>query len=223
MLKDLFALFYPNHCYKCEDIMPLDQKYFCFKCDQELHRFDNSNPSDNLFHDRLFNKLSVVQAYSYFAYQKSGAVQELIHDLKYAKMKDIGAYYGSLLGKIVIENIVLMPDIVVPVPLSKQKFKVRGYNQAEVIAKGVSDMLQVPMLEHGIVKKRNTRSQTRLSRLARWSNVTDVFSVEVDLEKKHLLLVDDVFTTGSTLEAFGKACLSSNCGKISIATLGIAV
>jgi ComF family protein len=223
MLQDLLALFYPNYCYKCQDTMPLDQKYFCFKCNQELHRFDNSNPEDNLIHNRLFNKLSVIHAYSYFAYQKDSSVQELIHDLKYAKMKDIGFYYGSLLGKIMVENLVLMPDVVVPVPLSRQKFRKRGYNQAQIIASGVSNILQIPILENGIVKKRNTRSQTRLNRLARWNNVTDVFSVEIDLHGQHLLLVDDIFTTGSTLEAFGKACLTANCGKISIATLGIAV
>lgn len=223
MYKDLMALFFPNHCYRCGEILHMQQKYFCFPCEHQMPRFDNSRPSNNIFHDRLFNKINVLYAFSYYSYQKESPVQELIHDLKYAGMKHIGAYYGHKLGMCMAPYLIEKPSMLIPVPLYGRKLRKRGYNQSLVIAKAMAATLQLPLIEEGVYKKRNSGSQTLLNRLARWKNVQDVFCVEKDLEGQHILLVDDIFTTGATIEALANACLKANCGKISVATLGIAI
>lgn len=223
MIKDLIALFFPDHCYRCGEMLHMRQKYFCFACEQQMPRFDNARSINNLFHDRLFNKIDVLYAFSYFSYQKESPVQELIHDLKYAGMKHIGAYYGHKLGLSIAPHLVDKPDMLIPVPLYGKKLRKRGYNQSLVIAEAMATVLELPVVQQGIYKTRNSGSQTLLNRLARWNNVQDVFYVDKDLEGQHVLLIDDIFTTGATIEAMGKACFLANCSKISVATLGIAV
>lgn len=223
MLRDLLALFFPNHCYKCGETLHVEQKYFCFACEQLMPRFDNAESVNNLFHDRLFNKIDVLYAFSYFSYQKESPVQELMHDLKYAGMKHIGMHYGHKLALSIAPHLKKKPDMIIAVPLYARKLRKRGYNQSLVIAQAMACVLDLPLLEHDVYKTRNTGSQTFLNRLARWSNVQDIFDVKKDLEGMHVLLVDDIFTTGATIEALAKACRKANCGKISVATLGIAV
>lgn len=224
MYSDLINLFYPSYCYSCNNILSINQKYFCLSCFEKIPFFDNSNPINNSIHLTLFNKLPLNEAFSLLEYRKNSSIQELLHDLKYAKQKDIAAYFGKLLGvqikKFSTGN---FPDFIIPVPMHADKLKARGYNQAELIAQSISEILNIEVLTKGIEKTKKTQTQTHLNRLQRWYNAEEVFKVTLDLNYKHVLLVDDVITTGATLEALGKECINAGAARISVATLATAI
>jgi ComF family protein len=223
MVTDLLALFFPNHCYGCGCILHKDNKYFCIPCDGKLPRFNNLEPKANVFHDRLFNKLQIDEAFGLFWFQKNNSIQELIHDLKYGNQHKIGVHFGQVMGEKLLNISNELPELIVPVPISASKYKKRGYNQALKIAQGLSNVTGIEVIDEQLSSKVNTVSQTRLSRLQRYNNAKESFVINSALNQKNILLVDDIFTTGATLEALGNACIRANCGKISVATIGIAI
>ncbi|HTF81695.1 MAG TPA: hypothetical protein VL947_08215, partial [Cytophagales bacterium] len=164
MFDDLVSLLYPAYCYRCGDRLHKKQKYFCYGCEDLLPLHSNDNPLSGIFHERMFNKLELSQAFSYFNYQKSGPIQELIHDFKYAGIKQIGAYYGHKLALDISQTILYKPDLIIPVPLHKKKLRSRGYNQAQIIGEALGQTLQVPILLYGVHKRKDTLTQTKLSR-----------------------------------------------------------
>lgn len=160
---------------------------------------------------------------SYAVYAKGGTLPPLIHHLKYRHKQAIGLLLGRMFGKDLMESEFLDSiDLIVPVPLHPKREKFRGYNQAEIIAKGLSDITSLPLSTNNLVRIIYNPTQTKRTKTERWENVKDIFKVTDPLlfQQKHLLLVDDVITTGSTLEACGIALQACKGVKISIATLG---
>lgn len=221
----LLHLFYPHLCLGCGSDLYKKKEWLCISC---LHHLPHTqfqhipnNPSEKIFTGRL----SLYAAHSEFYFSKGQVVQRLIHQLKYKRQKDLGIFLGELMG-ISLKNSDRFSNIeaIVPLPIHKKKQKERGYNQSFLLAKGISNITQWPVLENVIIRKSHTTSQTHQQRFQRWQNTYGDFEVmnKASLIKKNILLVDDVITTGATLEACGRLLSPIDGLKLYIASLAIA-
>ena len=163
-----------------------------------------------------------MAAHSEFYFSKESLIQHLIHQLKYKGNIKIGVYLGEMAGKTLLNsNRFNTVDALIPLPLFADKERQRGYNQAAVICNGISMVMNIPVIKDNIIRQRFTETQTLKHRTERWENVSGSFAVKnaVALKGKHLLLVDDVVTTGATLEACGNILLQIEGVRLSIVTL----
>lgn len=156
-------------------------------------------------------------------YQKGNGAQALIGNFKYKHFTQIGKHIGKTLGK-ELTKINESFDAVVPIPLHKKKLNSRGFNQSELLGSPLAKELNIPLFSHSLIRNTNSKTQTRKSRIDRWQNVHQIFEVNHSyaLKGKHILLVDDILTTGATLEAAAKQLLQSGVRKISIAVAAVA-
>lgn len=194
----------------------------CTHCLAELPKTNYHLQQTNPIQDRLFGRLAVKHAWAFLKFRKSGIVQHLLHQLKYNNHPEVGVRMGMLFGKELCDHGLEKEfDLIVPVPLHNSRKRKRGYNQSAKFAEGLSISLQVPWDESISIRKRSTATQTRKSKLDRWENVKDVFDVDTSekILNKRILLVDDVITTGATLEACGQHLLKNNCAELSIACI----
>ncbi len=225
-LKTLFQsaahLFYPHICAGCgSDLLKVDE-LLCLQCIHELphtqfEKYPN-NPIERIFYGRL----PIEAAHSEFYFNKGELIQHLVHDFKYKGNKAIGIYLSKIMGDKMLEsgrfkNI----DYLIPLPLFADKEFKRGFNQATIICEGIAEAMNIPVVTKNVNRIRFTETQTKKHRTERWENVSDSFRVEhpTVLENKHILLVDDVITTGATLEACAQKIIEIRGAKISIATL----
>lgn len=182
----------------------------CRKCTSNLPRTGFEWSADNPAHQSFWGRTPVGFAASAYYYRKGELLQKLIHLLKYKNRRDVGVFLGRITGKLILKSpFFQLPDYIVPVPLHPRKLRIRGYNQCDFLAKGISEELHVPVLNDFLIRKIYNPSQTRKTRFERWENVEGIFCVsnQENMDNKHILLVDDVITTGSTLEA---CCLPLN-------------
>ncbi len=164
-----------------------------------------------------------IAAYAYFL--KGGSIQNIIHELKYNRNPEIGVFIGKLCGENIKDSdFASSIDLLIPVPLHPKREKQRGYNQSLEICKGISEITQIPIDSSTLIRTVNNQSQTKNSRFDRWKNVEDIFTLTniESFQNKHIFLVDDVITTGSTLESCAKEILKSEGVKISIFAVGTA-
>jgi len=201
------------------------EKYICLKCLFDLPRTNFHSIHGNKVEQQLWGKVQIEHATSYFYFRKGSRYQKLIHYLKYKGLKELGEEVGKHFGFDLCESPDFSEiDVIIPVPLHPRKFRKRGYNQSEWIAKGLGFALNKPVDSNNLVRKVHTSTQTQKSRFDRWKNVEGIFEVQQPemLHNKHVLLVDDVMTTGSTIEACSVALLKVSGLKISVATLAYA-
>ena len=225
-LNDFLELFFPRICLVCGNNLLNEEELVCLQCLHELPRtnfhMEERNPVAEIFYGRV----QLEAATSFFFFSKGSPYQKLIHALKYKGIKET----GILLGKHFAIDLEKSPlfasvDIICPVPLHPKKEKKRGYNQSEFIAHGIAGRMGKPVSTGNLARLIYTDSQTRKGRYERWENVEGIFGLNKpeEFESKHILLIDDVLTTGSTLEACASAILSATRNtKVSIATLGFA-
>lgn len=218
--KNMIHLLYPAVCAGCgSDILP-ENSLICSDCldSMPLTGFClfRENPVEKIFRGRL----PVVTASAYAYFTKDSVVQNMLHSLKYGGNKEIGIVMGSMMGR-VLKSCAWNNDLsaIIPLPLHYRKKKKRGYNQAELICEGISGEMNVPVLTDVIERKKNTATQTRRSRSERWNNIESTFDVKNDSEirNKHVLLIDDVITTGATLDACGTELLKTEGLRLSLA------
>jgi ComF family protein len=185
-----------------------------------MFHVDENNPVAKLF----WGRTKVEFATAFFHFNKGSKYQGMMHKFKYHNCKEIGFVLGKYFGTSIKDSNFNKIDIIIPVPLHKSKLKKRGYNQSEWIAKGMSESLSKPIDSNTLIRKIATETQTRKSRFERWKNVDNIFGIQNadHIKGKHILLVDDVVTTGSTLEACANAILEIENTKVSIATLAVA-
>jgi ComF family protein len=225
IFDNVLELFYPQLCITCGERLISQEKYICMKCwfDLPVSRFEKEN--ENKVAQLFWGRVQIEHATSYFQYRKGSRYQKLIHFVKYKGLKELGQETGRRFGVVLAEteNFTQI-DKIVPVPLHPKKQKIRGFNQSEWIARGISEGLNKPMLENNLYRKTFTSTQTRKNRFERWQNVEGIFGVKnsEEFENQHLLIVDDVVTTGSTLEACAYELLKISGVKVSIATLAFA-
>jgi len=221
----LFHLFFPHTCVGCgSDVIDTD-RFICLQCVNDLPHTNFAMHSTNPVEKKFWGRIPVASAMSEFYFSKTSVIQNLIHEFKYKGNKKIGHYLGNMIGKSLINSNRFPIDAIIPLPLFEKKEKKRGYNQAEILCYGISEELNIPLIKNNVIRMIHTETQTKKGRLERWTNVEKVFFVKhpESLENKHLLLVDDVITTGSTLEACGSKILKVKNVKLSIATLAIAI
>ncbi|QSE98150.1 ComF family protein [Fulvivirga lutea] len=219
ILEDFISLFFPNFCLGCNRSLYKQERLVCAHCISEAAKTNTHLEHDNFIKRKFDGKIQVENAWSYFYFQKDGIAQNLIHHLKYENRPELGVELGKRYASVLKEVINLnKPDYIVPVPLHFKKLKKRGYNQSAEFAKGLSQVLEIPYL-NGLERKIATETQTAKSRMQRWENVNTIFGVIDDsVVKKHILLVDDVITTGATIEACAQILIDAGC-KVTIATL----
>lgn len=222
--QDIIHLIYPETCIICQNELLFQKKNICLFCQNELQytyfeRFIEPSPLDQLFWGRV--KINATYAYVYF--EKGKNVQPILHALKYKNKPEIGEKLGVLIGEKIkdlpsFQNI----DALIPVPIHPKKKFTRGYNQSEKIADGISSILKIPVIPDFIESLKQTPSQTNKNRFKRWDNVATKFSIKNDIKLNHIAIVDDVITTGATLEAIIKVILENNPEiRISIMSLAI--
>ncbi len=222
LLADTFHLFYPHQCTGCGSDLIAKGSLLCINCLNELPhtRFAiyENNYVENIFRGRI----DVKAAHSEFYFSKGQLVQHLIHQLKYKANKEIGYYLGEIMGNsLLTSNRFINIDYLVPLPLYAEKEFKRGYNQAKIICDGIGKATQIPTMNENIIRQRETETQTRKHRSDRWKNVDGSFAVTnpASLTGKNILLVDDVITTGASLEACGQTILQVAGTSLSIAAL----
>lgn len=211
ILNDLLSLFFPRLCMICDTPLTDGEECICLRCVCDLPRtgynFLKENPTAYLF----AGKAPVRHAAAFLHYEKGGNVQKLIHALKYHDTYEIGFRLGRMAALYYREAIMSdPPDLLLPVPLHHKKQRKRGYNQSEWIAKGLGSILNIPINTTGLCRARETDSQTRRQTYERWQNVQDIFAIadRDALEGRHILLVDDVVTSGSTIASCAETLLS---------------
>jgi ComF family protein len=226
LLDDFISLIYPNICAACGNSLFKHEEVLCNFCEFHLPQtnfhMDKDNPVSTIF----WGRANVESAASYYHFNKGSKVQRLIHFLKYKGRKDIGIYLGKQYG-LFLKNSPLFNtvEVIIPVPLHLKKLRKRGYNQSEQFALGLSTAMKIPLDISTLYRKRPTDTQTKKSRFKRWENVAEIFALREPekLKGRHILLVDDVITTGATLEACMLALQGIAGIRISIASIAAAL
>lgn len=226
MLRDLISLIFPRICAACGNSLWKNEVVLCTSCNYNLPKtgfhLEDDNPVSRLF----WGRVNIEGAGAFLCFNKGGKVQGLIHQLKYKGRRDIGNYLGYRYGHVLLESpLYRSVNYIVPVPLHRKKQSRRGYNQSEQIAIGLSDSMNIPVDILTLQRIKATETQTRKSRIRRWENVKEIFSVtDPDrLKNQHILLVDDVITTGATLESCIITLSSIQGCRISVAALATAL
>lgn len=180
--------------------------------------------ANNPLEKKFWGRLSLTSAMSEFYFSKDSIVQNMIHEFKYRGNKKAGHYFGNMIGRSLLSSNRFNVDLIIPLPLFIRKEKMRGFNQAEILCNGIAETINKPVITKNLTRKIFTESQTKKHRIERWKNVEGIFHVNDPefLEGKHILLVDDVVTTGATLEACGTEILKVIGTKLSVATMAMA-
>jgi len=223
-IHDFISLIYPDLCQACGQSLLKGEEIICIRCQLQLPRTNFHRDAINPIIKHFWGKVPVHAATAYYFFYKGEKVQHLIHQLKYKGRPEVGVKVGQLLGNDLKQSELYKDvDVIVPVPLHDDKLRVRGYNQAEEIAKGLAQSYKLKS-ENLIVRTKHTDTQTRKHRYERYQNVDKVFAVneEKEIYNKHILLVDDVITTGSTLTACAEELLRIKGTKVSIAAMAYA-
>ncbi|MEO8764755.1 MAG: phosphoribosyltransferase family protein [Ginsengibacter sp.] len=225
IVSPLLHFFYPHNCLGCGSDIIEAGKFLCLDCINNLPHTGFAMHAGNPVEKSFWGRIPVNAAMSEFYFSKDSIIQNLIHEFKYRGNRKVGLYLGNLVGRSLLNNDRFAGiDALVPLPLfSKKEFK-RGYNQAAVLCEGINEITGIPLITKNVIRIVHTETQTKKSRIRRWENVEKSFAVldEPGLRGKHILLVDDVITTGATLEACGAEILKIEAVQLSIAALAIA-
>lgn len=228
-LKELFSgashLLFPQLCEGCRAPLLHQERVLCMGCTYELPQTGFHHIPDNEAAQRIAGRIPFRYATSFAYFSEDGLMQHLMHRLKYSGRKTIGRFLGEQAGY-ALKSAPWIGEVeaVVPVPLHPKKHAKRGYNQSAIIAAGIARTINVPVEDGGLIRTRNTDSQTKKTREERVANVKDAFALaaKTPIAAKHVLLVDDVLTTGATVEAAANTLLQCQGLSVSICTIGLA-
>ncbi len=225
MIRALVNLFFPKVCYACHNPLGDNEDVICVECRNDLPVTNYHFNDDDSVKKVLYGRARIENGTALFRFEKKGLVQQLIHGLKYKGYENIGFVLGDWLGgELKDVNTYSSIDIVIPVPLHEKKLKIRGYNQVARFGQQIAKALDADYKDDVLVKITNTKSQTTKGRFTRWNNSDELFALKnmEIIDNKHILLVDDIITTGATLEACINVLNQVKNIKISIATMAIA-
>lgn len=223
---DFISLFYPKVCYACGNSLYSNEEVICTYCRFHLPKTNFHKRPDNPLAVVFWGRVNLENVSAFYFFSKRGKVQRLMHRFKYKGSPEIGVYLGRLYGLELKEETAYQNiDMVIPVPLHPQKQQKRGYNQSEKFADGLAQTMGIALETNILIRTHASETQTRKSRFSRWENVKEIFQVTVPqkIAGKHILLVDDVITTGATIEACAKHLFETEGVKVSVASLACAL
>jgi ComF family protein len=224
--EGLLSLFFPNLCVGCAEEIVQHNQHFCFPCQLKTKKTKMHLTTENEFTQRLTGKVPFKTAAAMYFFKKATPIQRALHQLKYKNQPQIGVKLGKEYGSELIKSEDFRGiDVIIPIPLHPRRERVRGYNQSTEFAIGLSESMGIPYLNDGLVRVVHAESQTKKKRLARFKEVQTFFQVKNPhlLEGKKVLLVDDVLTTGATIETCGKLLAEIPNVTLYMATIAIAV
>ncbi len=222
LFKDLFRLVYPACCCCCGELLVGDEQDICNTCLLSTPGAHDVTSSDNLIEIKFSGRIPIEAGGTLFIFEQGNTTQTILHNIKYKGNTRLAVHMGMLLGEELMKsgrfNTI---DYIIPVPLHRIRLWTRGYNQSQQICRGIARKLQKPVVTNLLYRKRYTQTQTHKDRQERLENMRDVFGVKhpAQLENKHILLVDDIITTGATMDSCYQTLKTIPGLKISIASL----
>ena len=216
-------IFFPNNCELCQKHLTHKERFICLECKFNLPYIDRHQKMLEGVQKTFWGRVDIEYVYGVYNYQKGTNVQKILQAIKYQNKTKLATHLGEMIGNQLPDDQTF--DAIIPIPLHPKKLRQRGYNQSRFLAEGIHKSTGIDIVDNLVSRTKASRSQTHFSKHDRWDNVKTIFEAQgqKNLENKHLLLVDDVLTTGATVEACAAAILSKvNC-KISVATLAIRV
>jgi ComF family protein len=212
-------LFYPHNCEGCGSDVIFDSQLLCARCRHRLPETGFFTRANNPVEKLFYGRAAIQHAGSAYYFTKDSLLQHLLIQLKYKGNKEAGYFLGRMMGLALAQSEHFSTvDVLVPLPLNHKKEQMRGYNQAALLCEGIHEVWRKPVLPHAVTRTRFTETQTRQNRVSRWQNMEGVFAVNEPalLQHKHILLIDDVITTGATLEACSSSLLAVDGVRVSI-------
>ena len=225
MFNYLLNLFFPKVCAGCHALLMSNETVICTRCRHEIPLTQYYLDTNNEAVKKFYGKIEIQHASAFLYFNKKGIVQELIHNLKYKGHQEIGTVLGNWCVEDLKElNLETPFDVIIPVPLHKRKFRERGYNQVTSFGKALAEGLNITFDDSVLYRKKYSKTQSKKNLLGRSENIENIFDVHISEENKnkHFLIVDDVLTTGATLEACSRALLKIPGAKISIVCMAMA-
>lgn len=224
MFQSMYYMLFPNLCCSCGQTLNHQEHIICFTCLFKLPRTNFHRLESSPVAEKFAGRLPVNAAYSFLFFHKGNTCQTLLHLLKYKDREEIGELLGELFATDLKRDGVTFPEVLIPVPLHPDKLKLRGYNQCHSIARGLKKQIDITVELDLLNRVIASPTQTRKARFDRWLNVAEIFEVSHPerIQGRSVLLIDDVITTGSTLEACGRCLLDAGAREINIATLAFA-
>ena len=226
IIKDFSILFFPPLCNACNRMLLHGESCLCSFCAGSLPRTGLHLHKENRLAEIFWGRVRIETGTALYHYHKGGLVQSLIHRLKYSDATEVGLFAGRVLGRLLRSSPLYAGlDLILPVPLHPARLKARGYNQSEWFGLGLSEAMNISLRCDLLVREAATETQTNKRRFRRWENVATAFSVcdPGGVEHKNILLVDDVLTTGSTLEACAGKLLEHPGARVWIAAIAVAL
>jgi len=224
ILNDISNILVPEVCFGCNAHLLAGEHLLCTPCRNDLpltdYTFNVENPVDRIFYGRI----NIKKANSFLFFSENGSVQQLLHHLKYKNQEKIGVFLGDWFGQTIKENgFIDEIDLVIPVPLHPKKRKQRGYNQVTLFGQRLAEHLEAEYEEHLLIKTSNAKTQTKKGRIGRWNDNSSLFTVSNPgtVQGKNVLLVDDIITTGATIELCAKALQESENINLYVASMAV--
>lgn len=226
-LISLINALYPKICIGCRSNLLSNEEFLCLGCEMDLPLSYYWENPDNRLAKRFAGRVPLENVTSLLLFKKGSIVQEIVHHIKYRGRKDAAVHFGKMLGNQLkkTDSTIHKADLIIPVPLHANRLKTRGYNQCDYFAQGLAESLQIPWSAKVLIRPADNISQTKKRKLDRWGNVAEIFELaDVSvIENNHILLVDDVITTGATAEACITSLLQAQNVKVSFAAIATAI
>lgn len=215
---------YTATCQACNKRINDAKEIFCIECYGNLPISHFEFSTDNAVKDKFKGILPLDYAGAWLYYNRNELVKQFLWEIKYNQNTHLASELGKLAVKNVGQKIKQNIDIIIPIPLHENKFQLRGYNQTEFIGNGVSELLQIPILSNVLIRSKNTASQTKYTRDQRFSNINKAFEIKNNerIKDQRILLIDDVITTGATIEGAGRMLVDAGLKSLSVFSLATA-